>query len=316
MVFGQGPALSLQLSNILFASDFPPCSEEALPLARSIAARFGSTIHFLHVLSPEPHLPAPLDHPPELDVELQQAREHIQQLLCRNPLPKIAHRVLIKRGELKDVLQQAIKDQKIDLVVLGTHGRRGLSKLALGSVAEEIFRSASCPVLTVGPHLPPDGLGESQLSTILYATDFSEGSSLALMWALEWTRQSHARLAMVHVLPEIPEVPQAELEDIIRGVRRQLSLSIPRGMELLAFDPVVLFGSAAHGILRAAEEQKASLIVMSVRAASGLPGASHIPWATAYQVVCEAKCPVLTLRRFEHATAEADGTSAEREHAA
>lgn len=316
MVFGQGPALSLQLRNILFATDFSPCSEEALPLARSIAARFGSTIHFLHALPPEPHLEAPLDHPPELDRERQQASERMEQLLRRHPLPKLAHQVLIERGELKEVLRQAIQDQQIDLVVLGTHGRRGLSKLALGSVAEEIFRSASCPVLTVGPHLPPDGLDESQLSTILYATDFSEGSSQALMWALEWTRQSHARLAMVHVLPEIPEVPQAELREIIHGVREQLAQSVPRGMETLAVDPVVLFGSAAHGILRAANEQKASLIVMSVRAASGLPGASHIPWATAYRVVCEAKCPVLTLRRSERVAAEADGTSEEREHAA
>ena len=58
---------------------------------------------------------------------------------------------LIGEGVIWDVLQDMIQENGIDLIVLGTHGRQGLRKLLLGSIAEEVFRMAPCPVLTVGP---------------------------------------------------------------------------------------------------------------------------------------------------------------------
>jgi nucleotide-binding universal stress UspA family protein len=298
MASGIRPVLSLRLKNILFATDFSPCSEGALPFARSIATQFRSTLHLVHVLSPEPDLETPLDRLPELDTGLHDARESMRRLLQRQPLQSIGHQELIERGPLWPVVQHAIGERNIDLIVVGTHGRRGLSKVVLGSVAEEIFRRARCPVLTVGPHLPPDGFGEGRFGSILFATDFSEGSSQALAYALSWARENQARLALVHILPELPEIPESELQDIIAGVRQQLLTLVPDAAGLVSLpDAVVLFGSPVRGILRAAEEEQASLIVMSVRAASGRAGASHIPWATAHRVVCEAHCPVLTVRK-------------------
>ena len=73
---------------------------------------------------------------------------------CR-PAPcfsDIAHTATVERGEVWEVLSSLVEEKKIDLIVVGTHGRRGLKKLVLGSMAEQVFRQARCPVLTIGPH--------------------------------------------------------------------------------------------------------------------------------------------------------------------
>ena len=65
----------------------------------------------------------------------------------------VEHKELIEQGEVPEVLSKLVRKYDIDLIVIGTGGRKGLEKLLLGSVAEEVFRNAECPVLTVGPHV-------------------------------------------------------------------------------------------------------------------------------------------------------------------
>jgi hypothetical protein len=72
----------------------------------------------------------------------------------------------------------------VDLLILGTRGRGGLKKLALGSVAEEVLHLASCPVLTVGPNVPPAGPDVSDFKRILFATDFGSASNQSLLHTL------------------------------------------------------------------------------------------------------------------------------------
>jgi len=66
----------------------------------------------------------------------------------------IMHTELVREGEVADVLSDLVRQDHIDLIVLGTEGRTGLRKFLLGSVAEVVFRTAECPVLTLGPHRP------------------------------------------------------------------------------------------------------------------------------------------------------------------
>ena len=90
--------LSLRLKNILFATDFSACSETAVPYVQSIASRFGSTVHVLHVLPPEAHLGVPLDPlPAKFDLERQVAEQLMARFLVRNPLKGVSHEVLVER---------------------------------------------------------------------------------------------------------------------------------------------------------------------------------------------------------------------------
>ena len=101
------------------------------------------------------------------------------QHLCRNP-----HACPIEEGDIQARLAAAIEKNDTDLVVIGTRGRNGLGKLLLGSVAEDIFRTVSCPVLTVGPHSGSSHGPSVELREILYATHLSPESEGGAAYAI------------------------------------------------------------------------------------------------------------------------------------
>jgi nucleotide-binding universal stress UspA family protein len=299
------------LKNILYPTDFSPSSQAALPFLRAIAERYGSTIHLVHVLPPEPMLEIPLDIIPELDADFEVAQSTMKTLLASRGFWNIAHTATVERGELWKVLAALIEKKSIDLIVIGTHGRQGLKKLVLGSVAEQAFRLAPCPVLTVGPQARREGDVDGSFATILFATDFSSGSQHALPYAVSLARANNSNLILLHAVSAsmeiVPsdfnvgaataELSSAFIADALACARLQLEeLISPATMQELKPEIIVEFGSSAETILRIAKDKKAELIVMGAHRASKSSIASRLPWATASAVVCEAHCPVLTVR--------------------
>jgi nucleotide-binding universal stress UspA family protein len=122
------------------------------------------------------------------------------------------HHTYIRRGKMPDVISEIVDKQRIDLLVVGTHGGTGVGKLLMGSVAEGIVRHATCPVLTVGPkasgrikqEFQPDGKdfapGEIELRQIIFATDFTAESLAAAPFAISLAEEFQARLGMLHVM--------------------------------------------------------------------------------------------------------------------
>jgi universal stress protein A len=142
--------------NILVPTDLSEGAEEALDYACELAAQLGATIHLLNVIG------IPAMGVPELGVALTSTM--IDTMLADNQrsLDVLANarrdrctigEVVLKTGDARDTINQTARDLGCDLIVMGTHGRRGLSRALLGSVAETVVRSAPCPVLTVRPHL-------------------------------------------------------------------------------------------------------------------------------------------------------------------
>jgi len=187
-------------NNILFATDFSQCSQMAFPYLRAIAEGYGSKIHMVHVLPPEPTLQVPLDTIPELVVDRSAALFAMEAMLGRKPFGRSAFTTTVKRGQLWQVLSQQIVEKQIDLIVLGTHGRHGLKKFVLGSVSEQVFRLARCPVLTVGPHAMDEKVATANFATILFATDFSYGSQRALSYASSLARCNKSHLILLHAV--------------------------------------------------------------------------------------------------------------------
>ncbi len=299
------------LKNILFATDFSPCSQAALPYLWAIAQRYGSTVHVVHVLAPEPQIGVPLDSFPELDADLNSAQSAMKTLLASRPFGDIAHTAMIERGPLWEVLAPLIKEMSIDLIVLGTHGRRGLRKLVLGSVAEQVFRHAPCPVLTVGPQATHEGTADASFKTILFATDFSSGSQRALPYAVSLARANNSHLVLLHAVPASTEIMPGSMDTLaahwevsvelvanaLGCARRQVAeLISAETMQELNPEIIVECEPAAEMILGVAESKHAALIVMGAHRASEHSVAAHLPWATASTVVCQAPCPVLTVR--------------------
>jgi nucleotide-binding universal stress UspA family protein len=137
----------LAIKTILHPTDFSERSDFAFRLACALARDYGARLVILHVAEPPAAVAAEgvLMLPPTIDLEPLRAR--LQQLRPEDPKIMVEH-CLVQGGAAEEILQVA-QERKCDLIVMGTHGRTGLGRLLMGSVAEQVVRKASCPVLTV-----------------------------------------------------------------------------------------------------------------------------------------------------------------------
>ena len=141
------------VTRILVPFDFGEPSVHALELATTFAERFGATIDVLHVV-PNPYMAdglgfaAPL--PPEfLDNLVSDAEKGLATVMTEPDRKRFTARLIVKIGDARSEILEHARTEKADLIVMGTHGRGAMAHLVLGSVAERVVRTASCPVLTV-----------------------------------------------------------------------------------------------------------------------------------------------------------------------
>jgi len=280
----------VKIENIAYATDFHETSRAALPYALSLARKYGSTVYLVHVVNLSP-FPGPGPTNALRAIEAQAIREaHEAALEMNSAFGTVPHEGVIRRGNIWKEIAGVVEQKNIDLIVTGTHGRSGVSKALMGSVAEKIFRHAPCPVLTIGPkvHGDPDAFGD--LHAILVPTDFSAESLAGLSWALSLAQTNHARLYLLHVTPAEDGV-QSSLKVALHGL-------IPAAAELgCAPKAIVEHGLPSEKILDLAEELAADLIVLGVKPPTLLEGTlPHQTMATASKVIGNAPCPVVTVR--------------------
>lgn len=301
MTTGAQCVSSPQIRKILLATDFSDCAESTISTAAAIARRFRSAIYILHVLPHERRLLRQKTSPAIGD-QCEEALDRLRSVSQAEPLKDLLCHLIAEPGKVADVTVSVLERLGIDLIILGTHGRRGLQHLVVGSSAQEIMRRADCAVMTIGPHISGGGIATGAINAILYATDFSPGSLLALEYANYLARANGARIIAFHSIavpsPSIDALMDMDEEN--RRVLNQLRELMPHD---IVHEVAVSHGSAADGILDLAHRRRADLIVMGAHAGSS--ASAHLPWATAHQVVCEAECPVLTIRAPRRRQAEA-----------
>src|SRR5215472_18764432 len=130
--------------------------------------------------------------------------------------------MVLKQGNPWPEMRDLIEQSDIDLIVLGTHGRGLIGTLLLGSVAEQVLRHATCPVLTVGPDVLTSLLDRERFGHILFATDFSDGSMHALPYALSLAEENDAELTLMHVLEQLEPLPLEYSEELLSEYRQRL----------------------------------------------------------------------------------------------
>jgi nucleotide-binding universal stress UspA family protein len=289
----------LTLKNILLLTDFSEPSELAVPFATAIAREYESKLYAMHVLTSVPLAYATPESAAAAIEGLEEGAQAGMQRLDAQ-LVRVPHETMLVRGEsVWPPVEQALSEWEIELVILGTHGRTGAIKLLLGSVAEEIFRRASVPVLTIGPSVRKGVHSGGQFRRVLFATDFTTEAHAAAPYAISMAQENQARLLLLHVMrdPDL-KVSKRTPEDSVANVMHQLYEMVPPEAELWCRpEATVRFGNPAERILEAAEELEADLIVLGVRDAAGhLGAATHLERTTAHKVVAHAGCPVLTVR--------------------
>jgi len=284
----------ISLRNILLPTDFSPCSETALAYAVGLCRRYDTTLHTVTVV---PEEITDYVQPPDPFSLRHSAEKKMASLGGSELLKGINHLELVKEGYVSDILSGLIDRLEIDLIVLGTHGRGGIKKLMLGSVAEEVIDSALCPVLTVGPQVSSKSEAELKLRRILCATDLLHASTRALTYAVWLAEQEHAHLTLLHVLKVPTEAPlgypESERE---RAMTRLMQLLPTETAASVETEFIVEIGAPGEQILKVSEDQNADLIVMGPHHTGYAQVSTHLPWIIPHRVLCHVRCPVLTVR--------------------
>jgi nucleotide-binding universal stress UspA family protein len=227
---------------------------------------------------------------PALDALRRSAKEGLEQTASDIPGVKITTKV-IEGFLLSSLVLDEAKQSGSDLIVLGTSSKHGLTKLVLGSTAEEIIRNASCPVLTVGPHVAKPADGSLRFRRIVYATDFSSQASRAAQYALLLAHDSEAKLYLCHVIPDSETTTATNLEATLICSLKEI---VPESEhDKCVVECVVAHGNAATGILALAARVNADLIVLGARKSSFW--LTYVNTGVTPALLAEANCPILTV---------------------
>ena len=280
------------INNILFLTDFSPASNAALFYALSVARRFEAKVYVTHVVELPVAAPTAAAFYEATSVR-ENAEKKLNALLSEGELNDVLHEIILAEGSLWPAVEQIIAEKKIELVVVGTHGRKGFRKVMLGSVAEEIYRQAHCPVLTVGPESSANPEDEMRPRRILLATDLQDEEHRASDYAVAMAERHGADLIVLHVIEEqVSDFGRAEQQRLASLARMEglIPSEIPLASKARM---VVVRGCAVDEIPGAARTYGADLIVIGLHGGRRMAG--HLPGTVAYRVVCQAPCPVLTV---------------------
>lgn len=304
----------LQFNNVLCPIDFSETSTRALTYATALARWYDAHLEVLHVVpAVEPEgSPTHFDTAGGAWPSREQLILAIESAIAAAGAGDLKSRALAQEGRAHEIIAGRARALPADLLVMGTHGRSGLNRLLLGSVAEKVLRQVTCPVLTVPPGAPHTAEKPVVFKKILCAIDYSPSALKALQHALDLGRQAGGRVTVLYALEymDSDEVLEPSVFDpchravVERRRRRQELIDHTRRRlhALVAQEPttwseieeVVAVDRAYKAILRHAEEVTADLIVMGAQGTGGVE--LMLYGSNTQHVVRAAPCPVLTVR--------------------
>jgi nucleotide-binding universal stress UspA family protein len=301
--------MSISLKRILVPTDFSGSAAQACRVAVKLARLYGAELHVLRVAAfrkGERHDPlAHVADPERVQAELEEvALEDIGQLLDEADTTDLTILPVFRSGisPAPTIVGYAARHD-VDMVVMGTHGRRGLNHLMLGSVAEEVVRSAGCPVLTVRASEAPAPV---EWKRFLIPMDFSGHSDRAMGTAHQLASDFGAELQLLHVVEPLRSMGISNYgHDICRNwevSQKEAAEELmhkacePFGDTAVCTDFKIVSGTPAEAIPAVAAEIGGDLIVIPTHGRTGLK--KFLLGSVAERVVRHSSCAVLTLKPF------------------
>ena len=144
----------MKASKIIFPTDFSHCGDAALKMATSLARDSGATLLIVHVEEPPVAYGGGEMYYGVPDPATEDLKKMLEQIIPPDPAVPYAHRLIT--GDPSTAIARLAEEEAVDMIVMGTHGRTGLTRLLMGSVAEAVVRRAPCPVLTYKQPAPPE----------------------------------------------------------------------------------------------------------------------------------------------------------------
>jgi nucleotide-binding universal stress UspA family protein len=294
----------LEIKLILCPIDFSEFSERAYHHALSLAGHYRARLVAQHVVElwryPSAGFAATAGLYDEFCQSLcERGKGQLRELVERHPHDKIQPELVVDQGMAPDSILSFAEARKADVVVMGTHGRRGYDRVTLGSVTDRVMRKAPCPVLAVCQS-PGDSAVAAEarghvhhLSRILFCADFSENSERALTHAISVTAEYDAELTLLHVLERAPR--SAETEEIVTAAaERIVNLIPPEARNTLKIKTAVRIGKPYREIIQFAQEAQIDLVTIGVHGYGAFDPA--VFGSTTYRVIQLGPCPVLVSR--------------------
>jgi nucleotide-binding universal stress UspA family protein len=224
----------------------------------------------------------------------QKLSEFVKAHTHKNIQPEL----VVHDGAAPDCILSIAQERKADLIVMGTHGRRGFDRLVLGSVTDRVMRKAPCPVLAIS-NLPHESMTEDgeqrqvhHLNRILFCTDFSENSERALRYAISLMDEYDAELVLLHVLEQGPSLAKSKTA-IAKATEHLDKLVAPGTRKTLKIKTVVRTGKPYQQVIQLVTEMQIDMVVMGVRGRGALDQA--VFGSTTYRVLQLGQCPVLAV---------------------
>lgn len=281
----------LSISKIMVATDFSDQAQLAAKYAARLAQRMKSQLELLHIVPSELYLTDPYVLPAELEqAERTRGMTALGEFTKKTPeLRRVQHKSTVISGSAAESIIQAARDHAIDLLVLGSHGRSGMKKLVLGSVAEKVVRNLHCPVLVVGPQCT---FQNENVKSVLLTVDAPMHSLRAAQYAMAIARQAGAKLTIAHIYPAVQplDIDSSTIDSTIR----ELHSLVPSQTDV-AND--VQFRTAKGGIadeiLKIASECNSGIIVTSPE--DHAPVADHALGAVLSDLISKSHCPILAV---------------------
>jgi nucleotide-binding universal stress UspA family protein len=284
----------LNIRRILFPTDFSDGAARAFPQAAHLADWHDAELHIVHVAGPQDETDT------ALPVSLDTLRDWLGQPSGEFSLDALS---IVQNQVESDAPPERLvayaEDQDIDLVVMGTHGRRGVQRMLLGSVTEEVVRKAPCPVLTV--RTDAEDAPKQAIRRILVPVDFSEASEIAVQHAKEIAQTYGAEIDLLHVVEEVVypsaygvEPPYVPSQDVVTRVEKALG-SMAR--EDIGYEHVQIsarIGYAPLTILDHVESNDIDLIVLATHGRTGLD--RMLLGSVAERVIRRAPTPVFIVK--------------------
>ena len=290
-------------SVILVATDLSDL-DRLVPFALQFAHESDARIILLHVLAPGSGIAADATGMPYYDPAgaIDFAIKTIEPWRAIARAQEIACDAVVREGHPAQQIIAAARQFNAQRLILGTRSRSKVSKLLLGSVAEQVLRSVNLPVMTVGPEAHLEVASNTRQRVVLHATTLRETSSPSAALACRIATAQKASLALLHVLPPLDEMLREHLPTGLDSTAMQelriLAAEIGANDSCCArVESLVAHGHPAIEILATAAELGANLIVLGATQRSVFHNLTHD--RTIYRVLAHARCPVLTLRDME-----------------
>ncbi|MFW6084185.1 MAG: universal stress protein [Gemmatimonadota bacterium] len=283
----------LKIETIVCPTDLSDASLEAIPLATRMARLHGADLHLLHI-----HLLHSIT-PSEEDVPFpgeEEARAELETSAGEIEWSRVEHEIRRGVNAAPTILEYA-EEHDADMIVMGSHGRRGFRRLLLGSVTEEVVRLAPFPVLVVRNR--PEKPAPREVDRVIVPVDFSVSASAVIETARELASALDVPLELLHAVEPIPyaqmSYPIAIDHDDFRTHAQQRLQSYADDVEHApGVTARTVIGMADQVIIEAVERSAAPLVVMSSHGHSGL--ARVLLGSTAERLLRHAPCPVMIVK--------------------